>query len=209
MRLYPRNIDIQALIDYWVPGLEGSQQLKWRNSANNPYFVLNENRNAFKRTRFLGNITANYQITEKLSLMGRVGENRTARDGNIRGAFSTVGSGLNFNDIKTSANNRFGYYGTGQSNSRELNADFLLRYQQDFGKDLNAIVSFGGNHLQSYGSEVNTLVSQLLIPNVYNIGNRRVFPRTNNEIREKRLNSFYGFANLAYKNFLYLDVSLS
>ncbi len=207
VRLYPRNIDIQALKDYWVPGLEGTQQLQWRTSANNPYFELNENRRAFKNTRFLGNITANYQITEKLSLMGRIGENRNARDENIRGAFSTVGSGLNFNGINTSANRRFGYYGTGQSNSRELNADFLLRYKQDIGKDLNAIISFGGNHLQSYGSEVNTLVSQLLIPNVYNIGNRRVFPRTNNEIREKRLNSFYGFANLAYKNFLYLDVT--
>ncbi len=207
VRLYPRNIDVQALKDYWVPGLEGSQQLQWRNSENNPYFVLNENRNAFKSTRFLGNITANYQITEKLSLMGRIGENRNFRDQNIRAAFSTVGSGLNFNGISTSANRRFGYYGTGQSNSRELNADFLLRYKQDFGKDLNAIISFGGNHLQSYGSSVNSLVSQLLIPGVYNIGNRRVFPRTNNGIREKRLNSFYGFANLAYKNFLYLDVT--
>ena len=207
VRLYPRNIDIQALQDYWVPGLEGTQQLQWRNSENNPYFVLNENRRAFKNTRFLGNITANYQITEKLSLMGRIGENRNARDQNIRAAFSTVGTGVSFNGISTSANRRFGYFGTGQSNSRELNADFLLRYQQDFGKDVNAIFSFGGNHLQSYGSSVNTLVSQLLLPGVYNIGNRRVFPRTNNEIREKRLNSFYGFANLAYKNFLYLDVT--
>ena len=82
-----------------------------------------------------------------------------------------------------------------------------MRYQQDLGKDLNAIFSFGGNHLQTEGSEVNTLVSQLLIPDVYNIGNRRVYPRTSNEISEKRLNSFYGFANLAYKNFLYLDVT--
>lgn len=196
VRLYPRNIDIQALQDYWVPGLEGAQQLKWRNSENNPYFVLNENRSAFQRTRILGNITANYEITEKLSLMGRIGENRSFRDQNSRTAFSTVG-----------ANNGFGSYSTGQSNSRELNADFLLRYQENFGKDFNAIVSFGGNHLQTYGSSVSTSVSQLLLPDIYNIGNRRVFPRTSNGISERRLNSFYGFANLAYKNFLYLDVT--
>lgn len=196
VRLYPRNIDIQALKDYWVPGLEGTQQLQWRNSENNPYFVLNENRNAFQRTRFLGNVTANYQITEKLSLMGRIGENRTFRDQDSRTAFSTVGT-----------NNRFGSYSTGQSNSREMNADFLLRYQENIGEDLNAIVSFGGNHLQSYGSSVSTSVSQLLLPGIYNIGNRRVFPTTSNGISERRLNSFYGFANLAYKNFLYLDVT--
>ncbi|GAB5554247.1 MAG: SusC/RagA family TonB-linked outer membrane protein [Saprospiraceae bacterium] len=196
VRLYPRNIDIQALQDYWVPGLEGSQQLQWRASENNPYFLLNENRSAFERTRILGNITANYQINEKLSLMGRIGENRSFRDQNSRTAFSTVGP-----------NNRFGSYSTGQSNSRELNADFLLRYQEDFGEDLNAIFSFGGNHLQSYGSSVSTSVSQLLLPGIYNIGNRRVFPITSNRISERRLNSFYGFANLAYKNFLYLDVT--
>jgi len=207
VRLYPRNIDIQALKDYWVPGLEGIQQLKWRNSENNPYFVLNENRRAFRNTRFLGNITANYQITEKLSLMGRIGENRNFRDENIRSAFSTVGNNIRFNDIFASANNRFGNYATGQSNSREMNADFLLRYQQDFGRDLNAIFSFGGNHLQTYASSINSLASQLLIPDVYNLGNRRVFPRTTNGISEKRLNSLYAFANIAFKNFLYLDVT--
>ena len=124
VRLYPRNIDIQALQDYWVPGLEGLQQLKWRNSENNPYFLLHENISTFKRTRILGNITANYQITDKLSLMGRIGENRNFRDEDSRSAFSTVG-----------ANNRFGNFEIGQSNRRELNADFLLRYQQDIGKD--------------------------------------------------------------------------
>jgi len=196
VRLYPRNIDIKALQDYWVPGLEGLQQLKWRNSANNPYFELFENRDAFKNTRLLGNITTNYQITDKLSLMGRIGENRNFRDQNSRSAFSTVG-----------ANNRFGNYSTGQSNSRELNADFLLRYQQDIGKDLNAIFSFGGNHLQTYESSISSSVRQLLIPDIYNVGNRQVYPQTSNGISEKRLNSFYGFANLAYKNFLYLDVT--
>ncbi|MEM6376813.1 MAG: SusC/RagA family TonB-linked outer membrane protein [Bacteroidota bacterium] len=207
VRLYPRNIDIQALQDYWVPGLEGLQQLKWRNSQNNPYFELFENRSAFKRTRLLGNITANYQITEKLSLMGRIGENRSFNDQNRRAAFSTVGTGVSFNGLSAGTDNRFGYYGTGQATSQELNADFLLRYQQGLGEHLNAIVSFGGNHLRASGSSVNSLVSQLLIPNIYNIGNRRVFPRTNNGISERRINSFYGFANLAYKNFLYLDVT--
>ena len=196
VRLYPRNIDVQALQDYWVPGLEGLQQLQWRNSENNPYFVLHENLDIFKNTRFLGNITANYQLTEKLSLMGRIGENRNFRDENERSAFSTVG-----------ANNRYGNFAIGQSNQRELNADFLLRYQQDLGKDLNAIFSFGGNHLQNYRSSIESSISQLLIPGIYNIENRRVFPRSSNETSEKRLNSLYGFANFAYKNFLYLDVT--
>lgn len=196
VRLYPRNIDIHALKDYWVPGLEGTQQLKWRSSENNPYFVLHENRNSYDQLRLLGYITTDYQISDKLSLMGRIGQNRNYRDQSFRSAFSTVGT-----------NNQFGGFTTGQSNSRELNADFLLRYQTDINKDLNIIISAGGNHLRTDGSSISSNVDQLLVPNIYNLGNRRVFPTTGNSISEKQLNSLYAFTNLAYKNFLYLDIT--
>lgn len=196
VRLYPRNIDIHALKDYWVPGLEGIQQLKWRSSENNPYFVLRENRRAFSNQRLIGYVTTNYKITDKLSLMGRIGQNRNFRDSNARNAFSTNGN-----------NNKFGGYSTSQSRSRELNADFLLRYQEDFGEDLNAIISFGGNHLRQDGSSINSSVDQLLVPDIYNLGNRRVFPKTSNSSSEKQLNSLYAFTNIAYKDYLYLDIT--
>lgn len=196
VRLYPRNIDIQALNDYWVPGLEDLQQLKWRASENNPYFVLNENRREFDNQRMIGYVMTNYQITESLSFMGRIGQNRNFRDSNSRNAFSTVGN-----------DNKFGAFSTGQSKSRELNTDFLLKYERNFGQHISAIISVGGNHLRQDGSSLNSSVEQLLVPDVYNLGNRRVFPKTSNSISEKELNSLYGFTNLAYKDYLYLDIT--
>lgn len=196
VRLYPRNINIQALQDYWVPGLEGLQQLKWRSSENNPYFILRENRRAYSNQRVIGYITTNYQLTEHLSVMGRIGQNRNFRDQNARNAFSTVGN-----------DNKFGAYSVSQSRARELNADFLLKYQRDIGKDLNAIVSFGGNHLRIDGSSIAGSVDQLLVPDIYNLGNRRVFPRTSNNLYEKQLNSLYAFTNIGFRDFLYLDVT--
>ncbi|GLR17896.1 SusC/RagA family TonB-linked outer membrane protein [Portibacter lacus] len=195
-RLYPRNIDIDALKNYWVPGLEGVQQLKWRASDNNPYFEQYENRNSNDNLRLLGNVTVNYQITDRLSIMGRIGQNRSYSENYNREAFSSVGT-----------NNRFGSFSASQGKSRELNADFLARYQMNIFKDLNAIVSFGGNHLRTDGSNISSNVNQLLIPDIYNLGNRRVYPTTGNGFSEKQLNSLYGFANFAYKNFLYLDVT--
>lgn len=196
VRLYPRNIDIQALTDYWVPGLEGLQQLKWRASENNPYFVLNENRRESDNQRMIGYVMTNYQITKSLSFMGRIGQNRNFRDSNGRNAFSTVGN-----------DNKFGEYSTEQSKSRELNTDFLLKYERNFGQHISAIISVGGNHLRQDGSRLNSSVDQLLVPDVYNLGNRRVFPKTSNRIYEKELNSLYGFTNLAYKDYLYLDIT--
>ena len=196
VRLYPRNIDLHALKDYWVPGLEGLQQLKWRSSSNNPYFVLRENRQGFDDQRLVGYVMTNYQLTEHLSIMGRIGQNRNFNNWNGRNAFSTVGN-----------NNKFGAFWTGQSKSRELNADFLLKYQRNFGEDFNAIISFGGNHMRQDGSNINSSVEQLLVPDIYNLGNRRVFPKTSNYIYEKELNSLYAFTNIGYKDFLYLDIT--
>ncbi len=195
-RLIPRNIDISALENYWVPGLEGLQQLQYSTSVNNPYFLLFENKRSFDNLRLLGNITANYKITDRLSLMGRVGQNRSYVENRAQNAFSTVGS-----------NNKFGAFYTDQGKSRELNADFLFRYQQDFGSNLNGIFSFGGNHLSIDGSSLNGRVNQLLLPDIYNLGNRRVYPLVGNDSYKKQLNSLYGFANFGFKNFLYLDVT--
>lgn len=196
VRLYPRNIDIQALKSYWVPGMEGLQQLKWRSSADNPYFVLHENRNTFSNHRLIGYITSNYQLTEHLSLMGRIGQNRNFRDEDARQAFSTVGN-----------NNKFGSYWTRQSEARELNADFLLTYERYLGDDISIVLSGGGNHLRQDGSRIASSVEQLLVPGIYNLGNRRVFPKTENRLYEKQLNSLYAFTNIGYKDFLYLDVT--
>ena len=195
-RLTPRNIDIQDLQDYWVPGLEGLQQRQYRASENNPYFEQYENTKSSEDLLVLGNVTANYQITKKLSAMGRIGQRRTYSEDFIKEAFSTVGT-----------NNQFGSFKAEHGKNRELNADFLLRYKQDLSSNLNAIFSFGGNHLRTDKSEVSGSVSQLLLPNIYNLGNQGVYPVTKNGSSEKQLNSLYGFANFAFRNFLYLDVT--
>ena len=196
VRENPRNIDYNALKNYWVPGLEGVQQLKWRGSSNNPYFNLFENRNAYVSNRIIGNTTLNYRINDYLSFMGRVGLNQHHGDYNNRTAVSTVG-----------ANNQYGSFNTSQNRGHELNADFLLTFEKDLTRDFNLKASVGGNHMKAEGSSVNGRTDQLLVPDVYNLGNRRVYPKTGNWFWEKRLNSLYGFANLAYKSMLYMDVT--
>jgi TonB-linked SusC/RagA family outer membrane protein len=196
VRYYPRNIDFEALKDYWIPGLEGLQQRKWRASSNNPYFELYENNRAYVLNRIIGNTMVNYKINDYLSVMGRVGLREDHRENQNRTAFSTVG-----------ANNQFGSYNSSKSRGYELNADFLLTFQRDLTENFNLKASVGGNHMRSEGSWVSGSVDQLLVPDVYNLGNQRVYPKIGNWFQEKHLNSLYGFANLAYKNMLYMDVT--
>ncbi|MBN3036270.1 MAG: SusC/RagA family TonB-linked outer membrane protein [Bacteroidales bacterium] len=196
VRSYPRNIDIKALKDYWVPGLEGLQQLKWRSSSNNPYFELYENRNAYVQNRVIGNATLNYQFTDYLSFMGRIGLSENHHDANSRTAFSTVG-----------ANNQFGSFSTSQTRSYEMNSDFLLTFDKDLTPHFNLKASVGGNAMRTNYSKVAGNVEQLLVPDIYNLGNHRIYPKNSNWVSQKQLNSLYGFANLAYRKMIYLDIT--
>lgn len=196
VRNYPRNIDIDALKDYWVPGLEGLQQRKWRASSNNPYFELYENTNAYVTNRVIGNTILNYKFTDYLSFMGRIGLAENHRDKNERTAFSTVGS-----------NNQYGSFLSRQEREYEFNMDFLLTFQKDLSESLNLKASVGGNQMRREKSWTEGEVEQLLVPDIYNLGNHRVYPKTENWYEEKELNSLYGFANIAYKNMIYMDVT--
>lgn len=196
VRRYPRNINFKALEEYWIPGLEGLQQRKWRSSSNNPYFELHENTNAYNYGRISGNTQLNYQLAESIDFMGRVGYRTSRGDSKNRTAFSTVGS-----------NNQYGSFYTEQRNGYELNADFLFTYEKDITESLNIVASAGGNHMRNESSRVWGRVDQLLIPDVYNLGNHRVYPKTGNYFSEKELNSLYAFANIGYKNSVYFDVT--
>lgn len=195
-RLLPRNIDVAALEDYWVPGLEGIQQRKWRASSNNPYFSLYENIQANSKTRIIGNTLVNYKINDFLSVMGRVGLSENQEEYNNQTAFSTVGS-----------NNQYGSFDSKQYRKYELNMDFLLTFQKDLTENLNLKASVGGNKMRTENSRVKGTVDQLLVPDIYNLGNYRTYPKNENRYQEKELNSLYGFANISYKSMLYMDVT--
>ena len=196
VRLYPRNIDISALKDYWVPGLEGIQQLKWRASTNNPYFIVHENTTPYTHNRLNGFTMMTYRVTDHLTLVGRMGLSGNQRDSQGREAFSTVG-----------ANRQFGRFYTQQYNNYELNADFLATFERDLTESINLKASFGGNHMRRESSSMSSTVEQLLVRDVYNLGNTRVHPTTSNNISEQQLNSLYAFANVAYRSMLYFDVT--
>jgi outer membrane receptor protein involved in Fe transport len=54
---------------------------------------------------------------------------------------------------------------------------------------------------------VETVAPQLLIPGIYNFTNTAVNLQVNQFTSEKRINSFYGFGQIGYKNILFLDVT--
>ncbi len=189
-----RQTDLGVLRDYWQPGLEDLQQYSFNYTFfDNPYFILLENRNSFNRDRLFGHLTATYDFNEYLSLTIRTGMDFSNELRQFRRAFST---------------NRFrnGGYAENTVFFRENNTDFLINYQRPLG-DFSLSVSAGGNRMDQSASTSQTQTTALAQAGVFKLSNAAA-PLDIIELESrKRINSLYGLAKVAYKDFLFLDLS--
>ncbi len=192
---FGRQIPMASLRDYWQPGLEGIQQYNYNyNWHDNPYFTMYENTNGFDKDRIIGNVSLTYDITDKLSLLLRSGTD----------FFNELRMGKRAFSTQRFAN---GQYREDDIFYKEVNSDFLLSYDTELNADWDLKVSAGGQRRDVTERYNRTSANQLSVPEVYNFGNSRIPLATTQFDSEKRVNSLYGFVNLAYKNMIFLDLT--
>lgn len=189
-----RQTDLDALRDYWQPGLEGLQQYSFNYTFfDNPYFILHENRNSFDRNRIFGFLSAAYDITQNLRLTVRGGIDNSDEDRRFLRNFST---------------NRFanGAYAEQQVSFREINTDFLLDYRTQLG-DLSINLLGGGNRLTQEAKNIQSQALTLAQPGIFRLSNAasplEIFDRR----AKKEINSFYGLLKLGFQDILFLDIT--
>jgi len=190
------NIDIKKLRNYWIPGMEGIQQRSHLpGESDNPYFVAYEATNGFNRDRLLGNVQLSIDITKELSLMLRTGMDHYTEQRETKRPFSIKG-------------NPYGGYGFETSFFNEMNTDFLLAYKKTVSDDWFFSLSGGGSRMDRKGSGNSNFADGLVVSGLYNIGNARAGTvRYYSGQSKKRINSLYGMGQVAYKNYLYLDLT--
>jgi len=190
----PRSLDVNALRDYWQPGLEGIQQYSFNYTYfDNPFFIMYENRNAFNRDRLFGNISATYNFTDNLSLMVRSGIDYSDELRTMRRAFSS---------------NRFrnGAYAEQDVYYKEQNTDFLLNYFEQFGP-VTVDFSIGANRFDQQSSITQSQALALAQPGIYKLSNSAVPIEVEPFEANKRINSYYGLAKFGYENYLFLEIT--
>lgn len=185
------NVDLDWLKNYWItPDVRQNSMFSW---GDNPFKIAYENTNAFKKGRLYGNIASTYEINENLSLMTRAGIDDS-------------------NDLRTSrrplGSSRYpgGMYREQEIAFTEYNTDFLLSYNRTLG-NFTSKFSFGANRMNQFTSESKIEGKGISIPGIYNFQNINVTPSLLRNTFKKRINSVYGLLNIAYKEFLYLDVT--
>lgn len=152
------------------------------------------------RNKLLGALTLTYDITPWLSAMSRVGLDFTLNEFEQR------------NDPTDKLGIQDGFYSNELDRDFVTNNEFLLTARKEnlFGSNFNASLSIGGTQWKRtrYGlkGESGEWVSPWLF-SFNNYEDELNAPEISEVRYEKQINSVYGFLNLSYSNFLFLELT--
>ncbi|MCS6807495.1 MAG: SusC/RagA family TonB-linked outer membrane protein [Bacteroidota bacterium] len=194
----PRSIDINWLRDYRNPNPTSNLdiQRRWQTRDNfspNPFWSVYENRNPSFRDRLIATALVRYQVAEPLSVMVRAGRDAY----NYRQALIDPQGTLNKPDGDILERNIF---------QEEINADFLITYDQEVFDDLRLTVNAGGNTMFRKNEQFSILGQQFITRNFFAVTNT-VVREAGYALNQKMINSFYGSATFSYKDYLFVEVT--
>jgi len=196
--LLNNSIDVNWIKNYYktADGLEA--QLSRFPEWSNPYWIVNERKENIKRDRLFGNATLRYQFNDWLYAQGRVSQDYYTRpyDHNVPTGTLSIGqpsSGYN------------GQYYQGVSTFREYNLDFIIGANHTVG-NVRFDITAGGNKMKQVSTNNFTSVENFFIKPLYTVANGQS-KSPGYDYAEKKVNSFFGAAEIAYKNYLYLNVT--
>jgi TonB-linked SusC/RagA family outer membrane protein len=194
LEMFPRNLRLEDVKNNIVD--ENGVEKNWMTDifTGNPYWAMKYIGNIDDKNRVISFMSLNYHFTDWLNLMVRTGVDY----------FAIRAKSWQANNSKT---NRDGYMNGSQSNSTSVNSDFLLSGKKDVMKGLNIGLSLGGNLRYSNGAYIGQYGSQFNVPDFYNISNVNRYS-TSEGFSEKEVYSLYGLANIAWKDYLFLDATV-
>jgi TonB-linked SusC/RagA family outer membrane protein len=185
-----RDVELKDLEDYKNP--DGTPVIP-RSGIENPYWITNEFKNSDSRNRFIGLISATYDITENLSLSGRAGVDH-------------------YNDArfyhipKYSSTKPLGYMQYTDFALTESNMDALLKYDKHFNENWFVSVSGGGSILNVKTNTNAINGSQLKAPGIDNISNASIISAATIST-QREIQSVYAFAQIGFRNYFFLDLT--
>ena len=190
---FGRQVDMEQLKDYQAPG--SIYQRNWNdNYWTNPYYQLNVSARENAKDRLYGNLAATYRFAPWLTLTARSGTDFYQDRRKTKNAART--------------SNLYDSYNEDLIFVQETNSDFLLNATHKFG-DFDVTANVGGNSRMNYTQRNYTGATELAIPRVWNIGNSRQRPVTDNTgYTKKVINSLYASSNIGYRNYLFLDLTV-
>ncbi|WP_422350980.1 SusC/RagA family TonB-linked outer membrane protein [Flagellimonas sp.] len=185
-----RHVDLEDMKNYRNP--DGSPRF-YTPRFENPYWTINEVVNEDERDRIIGLVSLKYDMNDWLSIQARTGTDFYTDQRFERRAIGSVSA-------------RTGLVSNYTWHVKENNSDILFMANKDFSNNLSGSLNVGASRLHASREVTGSRGVGLRSPGLYFISNaNEVTPRYDKVERE--MNSVYMAGQLAYKNFLFLDVT--
>jgi len=196
MVLKPGNIPLDVIKgDPNKPGaLPDGNELRYQGNVfqTNPYWAAYQWGRTDVTDRVFGNMSLRYDFTDWLYVQGRFGT-----DFQIRGEDAYEGYGTAFKPR--------GSYNTSSRTLRENNADLMIGFSKTFG-DFDVDGFLGGNSLRRVDESKRGGGNDLVVPFFHSVTNVAA-PSFGYGFSEFGINSYYGSANVGYKNMIFLNLT--
>ncbi len=198
----PRNIRTEDAEMFEFTDGEGlNRQNFWNPGSNggaNPYWTVNRNLEKDEVDRIISYASLRYEIFNGLSITARSAIDRLFGREEIRF----------FNDTYVIAQD--GLFNQSRRDQYEWNSDVLITYETDINEDWFVSVNGGGNIRKERNTSagINTFRNDgLIVPNFFALGNIATPQPAASVGFPRDVNSLYGFAQVSFRNAIFLDVT--
>ncbi|MDN3687786.1 SusC/RagA family TonB-linked outer membrane protein [Cyclobacterium jeungdonense] len=196
----PRNITTEDFARFEYINSAGLLRQNYFNPGSNgganPYWTVNRNLRKNTADRVVAFSSLSYQMAEGLTILARAALDRS---------FGTSEEKL-YNDSYIIAQN--GRFSVGQSEDMEINTDFLISYEKSLSDDWYFNINAGGNSRINRNSSLSSNTGQnMVVPNFFALSNTQQVVSNHGVGSPKDVNSLYSFAQIAWKNAIFLDIT--
>ena len=211
------NVDLQDLRDIyfktgrnvtWNPATSdpGSVPAYW----DNPYWQRYENYQNDSRDRFLGNVSLTYQLSDWLSIMGRVATDTYSEIQEERRANGSVPADFGVPDSGGTRGTVGSGYGRRNIQTTETNYDLTLNFDKDFGDKFNLKGILGTNiNRREFRSIYSSTSGGLGVPKLYALQNSiGPLPLPVEQDEKIGINGLFASVSIGYDNLLFVDGSI-
>ena len=193
----PSSLDYNGLKD-WQNSLHANPNYWFSTNQPNPYFNADNQRTVTDQQTINANIELNYSFTPWFNIIYRVGlYNRNTQSRATTGKFTYTTPGRT--NIAGSVND-------GSSDFRRINSDLILNFERKFGKFSTRLLV--GNNIRTDDTKaLNLSASALVVPGLFNPGNRTGELGGASSINQYRQVAAFSEFTAGYNNFLFLTLT--
>lgn len=161
--------------------------------VTNPWWATNQFESNNSKNRVFGNFRLAYQLTEGLSIQGKVGMDRFSEQ---RRSVEPYGT----------AYTAFGAVNESDRDVQEINLELLLNYKKDFTDNFGLNLFVGGNQQKNYSEQISIRGGNLIVPFLHTAKNG-ADQSFNYGLSRFQINSLFGSAEFSMASSLYLTVT--